>query len=50
VTCLQDERTPLHIACRRGHVEVVSALLSAGADVFSKDKVMMNFELRVMRV
>jgi ankyrin repeat protein len=25
--------TPLHIACRQGQVEVVSVLLSSGADV-----------------
>jgi hypothetical protein len=29
----------LHIACERGHVEVVSVLLSAGADLEARDEV-----------
>lgn len=33
----QDHRTPLHIACERGHAEVVELLLAHEADVEAKD-------------
>jgi ankyrin repeat protein len=36
---LQWKRTPLHITCEQGSVEVTSALLSAGAMVDSRQKV-----------
>ena len=35
----QNGRTPLGNACRQGHVDVVCALLSAGADKDAADKV-----------
>jgi ankyrin repeat protein len=36
---LQDQHTPLHIACQKGSVDVVSALLKAGADIHAPDVV-----------
>jgi hypothetical protein len=39
LNCLQGDRTPLHIACERGHAEVVSVLLTAGAVLESQDQV-----------
>jgi hypothetical protein len=36
---VQGNGTPLHFAARKGHIEVVWALLEAGADVAAKDKV-----------
>jgi ankyrin repeat protein len=36
---LEDEKTPLHIACQGGHVEMVSELLSAGAALEARAEV-----------
>ena len=36
---LQDGRTPLHKAAEGRHLNVIELLLSAGAEVDSKDKV-----------
>merc|ERR1711964_683899 len=33
-----DGMTPLHIACKRGHAEIVKLLLSISADVNAKTK------------
>jgi len=33
VSCYKARVTPLHLACRAGHLETVEVLLSAGADV-----------------
>ena len=33
----EDGSTPLHLATYRGHVEVITALLAAGADKTLKD-------------
>jgi ankyrin repeat protein len=38
-TSLQDGMTPLHEACQGGHVEVVSVLLTAGANLEAIDNV-----------
>jgi ankyrin repeat protein len=35
--CLQDHSTPLHTACRRGHLEAAQALIAAGAPVNMQD-------------
>eukprot|EP00983_Pelagomonas_calceolata_P040543 1137662-Pelagomonas_calceolata.AAC.10 len=34
-----DGRTPLHVASRKGHVEILKALLAQGASMFHEDKV-----------
>jgi ankyrin repeat protein len=36
LNCLQKASTPLHNACLRGHVEVISLLLAAGAAIEGK--------------
>jgi ankyrin repeat protein len=47
LTCLlQNGWTPLHHACSRGHVEVVTVLLAAGAQVDAEDQVW-TVEIRV---
>jgi hypothetical protein len=47
LTCLlQERRTPLHRACSGGHVEVVTELLAAGAQVDAQDRVW-TVEIRV---
>jgi ankyrin repeat protein len=38
LTCLQYGRTPLHYACSDGHPEVISVLLTAGAQVNRLDQ------------
>jgi ankyrin repeat protein len=37
--CVQDGWTPLHLACARGAVGLVSELLAAGAQVNVQDQV-----------
>ena len=39
---LQNGNTPIHLASRYGHVQVVEKLLSSGADVNVVDKVSVN--------
>jgi ankyrin repeat protein len=47
LTCLlQNGFTPLHHACYRGHAEVVTVLLAAGAQVDAPDRVW-TVEIRV---
>jgi ankyrin repeat protein len=33
-----DGRTPLHLACEEGHLEVVKYLVSVGADINCQDR------------
>ena len=40
---LQNGNTPIHLALRYGHVEVVEKLISSGADVNAVDKVSVNY-------
>ena len=40
---LQDIDTPIHLASRGGHVEVVEKLISSGADVNVVNKVSVNY-------
>jgi len=40
---LQDEDTPIHLASRRGHVEVVEKLISSEADVNVVNRVSVNY-------
>ena len=40
--CVQDDRTPLHNACGRGHTKCAELLLQAGADVDKGTKVNHN--------
>ena len=40
---LQDECTPIHLASRRGCVQVVEKLISLGANVNVVDKVSVNY-------
>ena len=35
----EDGASPLHVASRNGHVEVITALLAAGADKKIKDEI-----------
>ena len=35
----QEERTPLHLASKMGHVSMTEFLLNKGADINAKDKV-----------
>jgi ankyrin repeat protein len=37
--CVQDGETPLHLACARGAVGLVSELLAAGVQVDAQDMV-----------
>jgi ankyrin repeat protein len=47
LTCLlQDRLTPLHHACSEGHVEVVTVLVRAGAQIDAQDRVW-TVEIRV---
>jgi ankyrin repeat protein len=47
LTCLLQERcTPLHYACSEGHVDVVTVLLRAGAQVNAQYRVW-TVEIRV---
>ena len=41
---LQDGKSPLKKASSKGHVDVVKALIEAGANVNQADKVNMNLE------
>ena len=36
---LQNKKTPLHWASRRGHIDTVTILLANGGDVEAQDKV-----------
>lgn len=36
---LQLGRTPLHLACEKGHVAAATALVAGGADLLAKDRV-----------
>lgn len=38
-TCLQLGRTPLHLACEKGHISTAGALVAGGADLLAKDRV-----------
>ena len=40
---LQDGDTPIHLALRRGHVEVVEKLISSGANVNVVDQLSVNY-------
>ena len=33
----RSNQTPLHVAAREGHLEIVKFLVESGADIFSKD-------------
>ena len=44
---LQYQCTPLHWSSQNGHVDIVNALLSHGADVHVKDEVS-DYEINVM--
>ena len=36
---LQYKQTPLHLACGRGHSEVITVLIAHGGNVEAQDKV-----------
>ena len=36
---IQDKITPVYVAAQEGHVEALSVLISAGADINAADKV-----------
>lgn len=36
---LQLGRTPLHLACEKGHIAAAAALVTGGADLLAKDRV-----------
>lgn len=36
---LQLGRTPLHLACEKGHIAAAAALVAGGADLLAKDRV-----------
>jgi len=38
-TLLQDGRTPLHICCIKGKMEMVKLLIECGSNITAKDKV-----------
>lgn len=43
---LQMGRTPLHLACEKGHMAAAAALVAGGADLLAKDKVGSPAELQ----
>ena len=45
---LQDGWTPLYIASNRGHLDIVKALIEAGANVNQTNKVSLSVELFVI--
>jgi ankyrin repeat protein len=47
---LQDNSTPINLAAQHGHLEVIMALLGAGADVNAFDEVGLSPSQRWMQV
>jgi len=46
-SCNTDHNTPLHMACRKGHVETVKVLLKHNADFDSRNDIVSNTPLHV---
>ena len=49
VYCLQDERTPFHLAARAGRLDVTQFLQSVGADIEGKDSMVSLSVIRYLR-
>ena len=39
VCCKQDGKSPLHLACERGHMDIAAMLIEHGGSVTDKDEV-----------